>query len=98
MERIEFQQKTIEDKLLALFDEIQSVKAAMKPRPGFSISKQYWKISEVAAMLGKAYCTIENYCSSIGIDYKRVNGLKCLTNADVEQLARYCKREDVILS
>ena len=96
MDRVDFQQKTIEDKLLALFDEIQVLKVAVRPRAGFVQNKEWWKISEVSSLFGKVYCTIEHYCQDLGINFKRINGLKVLSNEDVTAIAKYIKREDVL--
>ena len=96
MERADFLNAGIEDKLLMLFDEIQSLKRMVKPNRGIVVEKDTFKISEAAKMLHRSYSTIDKYCADLGINYGIENGLKILTMQDMEKLALHCGRADMI--
>ncbi len=96
MERVDFLNAGIEDKLLALFDEFQSLKKMVKPNRGIVVEKDTFKISEAAKILHRSYSTIDKYCADLGINYGIENGLKILTMQDMEKLALHCGRADMI--
>lgn len=96
MERSDFLNAGIETKLVMLFDEIQSLKKAMKPNRGIVIEKDTFKVSEAAKILHRSYSTIDKYCADLGINYGVENGLKILTMQDMEKLALHCGRADMI--
>lgn len=98
MERSDFLNAGIETKLVMLFDEIQSLKKAMKPNRGIVIEKDTFKVSEAAKILHRSYSTIDKYCADLGINYGVENGLKILSMQDMERLAVHCGRADMLRS
>lgn len=90
MDSANFQKLTLEAKLNVLFDTMSEIASKVndfaKPKP--LITKQFYKVSDIAKFCGKSYVTVERAAKTVGVDAQIINGVKAFTPSDADRIIK----------